>query len=427
MTIFFICAALLVAICLLWLLLGLFRDKQANTDQEAVNVTLAKERRATLDAALADGSIDQVTYDYEREQLAYDLAADLTLDEQGKTQRSGGHIVAAVLVCVFVPVAAGALYLQIGNPGAITQNRQTAQRTTTPAAGPNAQTVEADSQAPALATLLPQLQQRLEAAPDDIEGWRLLGRSYLSVSEFDKAREAFSRALTLDEDDTATLAQLAESIAMTRNGDLSGEPMQLLERSSAIDPAHEHSLWLLSIGRQQAGEHAAALQGFDLLASTAQDSPEALATIEQMRSQSVQVLGQNAVRNANRENNDTAADSAGAATSISIEVSLSDSAVVDADPAHAVFVYAKATTGPPMPLAVSRHVVSDFPMTVTLDSTMAMIPTMTLESFSNITVGARVSASGNPVAQSGDWFSELGNIDVENTDTVALLIDQQEP
>jgi len=424
MTIFFICAALLVAICLLWLLLGLFRDKHANTDQEAVNVTLAKERRATLDAAMADGSIDQTTYDYEREQLAYDLAADLTLDDQGKTQRSGGHIVAAVLVCVFVPVAAGALYLQIGNPGAITQNRQTAQPTTTPAAGPNAQTVEADSQAPALATLLPQLQQRLEAAPDDIEGWRLLGRSYLSVSEFDKAREAFSRALTLDEDDTATLAQLAESIAMTRNGDLSGEPMQLLERSSAIDPTHEHSLWLLSIGRQQAGEHEAALQGFDLLASIAQDSPEAMATIEQMRSQSVQALGQNAARNANQDNNETA-DSA--VTSISINVSISGSAMVDADPAHAVFVYAKATTGPPMPLAVSRHVVSDFPMTVTLDSTMAMIPNMTLESFSNITVGARVSASGNPVAQSGDWFSERGNIDVTNTDTVALLIDQQEP
>lgn len=421
MIIFFACAALLVVICLLWLVAGLFRDKQSSTDQETVNVTLARERRSTLEAALADGAIDQATYDYEREQLEYDLAADLKLDEERHAAKRGGHVGAAILVTVFVPIAAGVIYLQLGNPGAITQDRTSPQ---TAANTPQGIDTAEGGQAPALATLLPQLEERLEANPDDIQGWRLLGRSYLSVSEFEKAAQAFSRALTLDENDTATLAQLAESIAMTRNGNLAGEPMQLLERSIAINPGHEHSLWLMSIGRQQAGDHDAALQGFNRLASIAKDNPEALATIEQMRSTSVQALGQQSVSKANQETEETGNE---AVTAIDVTVTLADNAQANADPAHSVFIYAKATKGPPMPLAVSRHSVSDLPLTVTLDSTMAMIPTMTLDSFDNITVGARVSASGNPVAQSGDWFHEVSDIDLSDRRSVELTISQQEP
>ncbi len=433
MTIFFVFAALLVALCLLWLLQGLFREKNTNSsDLETVNVTLARERRATLDAALGDGSIDQATYDYEREQLEYDLAADLTLDDNRNTKQRGGHIAAAILVAVFVPVAAGALYLQIGNPGAITQDRQLAQTGEQQPASASTQNGGANPQAPALAQLLPQLEQRLEAEPDDLEGWRLLGRSYLSVREFEKARTAFANALALDESSTTTMAQLAESIAMTRNGDLSGEPMVLLERSQAIDPTHEHSLWLISIGRQQAGEHEAALQGFDQLTSISGDDPEALATIEQMRSQSLQALGQSGIRAAPEEpsassDQDQAAPDNADVTAISVTVSLSESALANADPTQSVFIYATATTGPPMPLAVSRHTVSELPLTVTLDSTMAMIPTMTLDSFDNVTVGARVSKTGNPIAQSGDWFSEMGDVDIQNVENVELVIDQQEP
>ena len=433
MTIFFISAALLVVLCLLWLLLGLFREKNSHgSDLETVNVTLARERRATLDAAIADGSIDQATFDYESEQLAYDLAADLSLDDKASTTQRRGHIAAAILVTIFVPVAAGALYLQIGNPAAITQDRQLAQTGGQQPAGPASQNGGANPQAPALTQLLPQLEQRLEANPDDLEGWRLLGRSYLSVREFEKARTAFANALALDENNTTTMAQLAESIAMTRNGDLSGEPMTLLERSQAIDPTHEHSLWLISIGRQQAGDHTAALQGFDQLTRISGDDPDALATIEQMRSQSIQALGQSGIRAVPEEasasgDQEQAAPNNTDVTAISVTVSLSENALANADPTQSVFIYATATTGPPMPLAVSRHTVSELPLTVTLDSTMAMIPTMTLDSFDNVTVGARVSKTGNPIAQSGDWFSEVGDINIQNVENVELVIDQQEP
>ena len=70
---------------------------------------------------------------------------------------------------------------------------------------------------------------------------------------------------------------------------------------------------------------------------------------------------------------------------------------------------------------------SDLPLSVVLNDSMAMIPNMKLSGFDEVTIGARVSASGNPIAQSGDWFVESDSINVENTDTISLSINKVTP
>lgn len=425
MTLFFLSAALLVVLCLAWLLIGLFRNQGDSQDQETVNIRLARERSNTLTNALSSGAIDQATYDYEREQLDYDLAADLTLSDKSKTTR-GGHLGAAILVATFVPIAAGTLYLKLGNPSAITQDR-TARPVV--AGNSNSQT-NPQTQLPApLADLLPKLEERLAANPEDIDGWRLLGRSYLSITDYAGAQNAFQKALALDDTDVATLTQLAESMAMSRNGDLAGEPMALLERAIALNPQHEHTLWLRSIGKQQAGDHQEALLGFNLLMGMSQDNPDAVASIDQMRSRSIQALGANSVRQATTNSDDTPTEATTDTTSpsITVTVALDSNSSEGSLAEHSVFIYATASNGPPMPLAVTRLTVKDLPATVVLDDSMAMIPTMKLSSFDDVTIGARVSASGNPIAQSGDWFTEATNIIVSDTPTLTLTIDQQTP
>lgn len=410
MTLFFISAALLVLLSMAWLLYGVFKTESSSTDQEAVNITLARERSATLDAALADGAIDQNTYDYEREQLEYDLAADLRLEESTRT-RKGGQLTAAILVGVFLPIGAGALYLHLGNPAAITQAR-------TAATGP---TTGVDGQsAPALADLLPQMEQRLVQQPDDVEGWRLLGRSYLTVGQFDGASNAFEKALALDDTHVPTMAQLAESIAMVQEGNLAGEPLEYISRANELDPDNEHALWLLSIARQQQGDHEAALEGFDRLISMAEGSAEATATVEQMRARSVAALGGDASVGQSVEQ-------AAPQASIKVTVSVSEEALAASDNEQTVFVYAVATNGPPMPLAVSRLSVADLPATVTLDNSMAMIPNMTISAFESVTVGARISTTGNAVAEPGDWFTEALDISTQSSNDIELTIDQQTP
>ena len=67
----------------------------------------------------------------------------------------------------------------------------------------------------------------------------------------------------------------------------------------------------------------------------------------------------------------------------------------------------------------------DLPVTLALGDADAMMPAMKLSGFDEVIVGARVSFSGNPVAQSGDYFTELDSVDSSNPpDRIDLTIDR---
>jgi cytochrome c-type biogenesis protein CcmH len=100
--------------------------------------------------------------------------------------------------------------------------------------------------------------------------------------------------------------------------------------------------------------------------------------------------------------NSQAAKSAG----ISVTVSLSTEMKDKVKPTDIVFVYAKALSGPPMPLAAAKKQVKDLPFEVFLDDSMAMMPSMKLSAFKEVVIGARISLSGQPLAQSGDLYAE---------------------
>jgi cytochrome c-type biogenesis protein CcmH len=110
---------------------------------------------------------------------------------------------------------------------------------------------------------------------------------------------------------------------------------------------------------------------------------------------------------------------------ISLVVDISAELKSKAKPGSTVFVYAKAMQGPPMPLAVRKLELSDLPVSLTLSDDDAMMPSMKLSSFDRIIVGARVSSSGKPVAQSGDFYTEIDSVDSANPPSqISLTIDR---
>ena len=80
-----------------------------------------------------------------------------------------------------------------------------------------------------------------------------------------------------------------------------------------------------------------------------------------------------------------------------------------------------------MPLAIVRKQVADLPITVTLNDSQAMTPAMVLSNFAEVTVGARISKSGNATPQPGDLEGIQSPVQVGQDTAVSISIDRLVP
>ena len=409
MSTFFFFAFLLLMLSLAVLLRGLIKPVNPGSNPVDVNVEIAKENKQSLEHALATGELTQESFDVELQQLESALASNMnaavfTVARSTVVNRRAQWAAGGLMV-VGIPLAAGLLYLELGSPDAInalTQQQATAATTSTEGMPP-------------LDELLPNLESKLQENPDDIRGWKLLGRSYLMVGNFEKAAEASRRAFALDDQDVDVMAQLAEAVAMQQQGDMQGEPIELANAALALNPDHQHAKWLSAIADQQQGKHRSAIEKFAALLPAAQSDPQALQSINEMLAVSKAAMGEAAPATAQANTPVTAV------STINVSAELSASIDPNLPDTTAVFIYARASSGPPMPLAVAKLQLKDLPIEVTLDDNMAMVPGMTLSAFNDVIIGARISPSGNAIRQPGDWMGETAAIQVNSQDDVVKV------
>ena len=109
---------------------------------------------------------------------------------------------------------------------------------------------------------------------------------------------------------------------------------------------------------------------------------------------------------------------------LEVSVSLSPEVQQKVQPDDAVFVFARALSGPPMPLAVKRLKVSDLPAQISLSDVDAMMPELKISRFDQVQLVARVSRAGN--ATQGEWTGQTGPVANTARDVQALLIDSRD-
>ena len=110
--------------------------------------------------------------------------------------------------------------------------------------------------------------------------------------------------------------------------------------------------------------------------------------------------------------------------SVLINVSVSDQLLEKFSPEDTLFIYAQALEGMPMPLAVIRTRAEELPMEVTLDDSMAMVPTHKISDFDMVKIQARISQSGDAEVNSGDIVGLINEVSVADTDVLNLVISE---
>ncbi len=117
-----------------------------------------------------------------------------------------------------------------------------------------AQAMSPDDQRQMIKDMVARLAQRLQSNPNDLEGWKRLGRSYLVLNEPIRAQEAYAHAVALAPTDLAVLAGYADA-TMLAPGTVAvpKESIEALRKLLASDGADATALWLVAVAESEAG------------------------------------------------------------------------------------------------------------------------------------------------------------------------------
>ncbi len=398
-TLFWLVIAGLLAVALLLAVLPLLKkDALAEVDGEQRNLKIARQQLADLKQQLQEGVLSEAQFDEQYLELQQSLNDDLDADIKPRYIAGSGRWMIPVIV-LLIPALSVFLYLFLGDTNALNKAEQ--------------QLAE-QQQVAKLQAAIPPLLERLKQNPDDMEGWMMLGRSYAYLQQYQNAVDVFAELNRRQPNNPDVLLSYADSLAMSQNGQLVGEPAALVYKALQLAPENHDALWLAGVAKVEEGDAAQAIVHWEKLAGMLPAGSDALKQVRQM-------IAEIAVQQPDKQT------TSAAMTNINIHVELDASIKTHVQPQQTVFIYAQALNGPKMPLAIVRKQVADLPLDVVLNDTMAMQPNMHLADFKQLKIIARVSKTGNASTQAGDFIGavELNLPDDGDPEPVKITISQE--
>ncbi len=409
MTVFWIVAALLVCAALLFLLPPLVRGHAPlRPDRDDENARLYRDELAELDRELAAGNLREEQHREAKLEIERRLLEDIGAPAEAPpaTPARAPRWV-PVAVTAAIPVVAVSFYLWVGNPAALDPQAR---------AAPDAAHSVTPEQ---IAAMVERLAERLKQTPDDVEGWMMLARSYNMLGRFDQSAQAYAYLVKRMPDDAGLLADYADALGMARGSRLEGEPYEIVKRALKADPNHIKSLALAGSAEFELKNYAAAAAYWErivpLVGADSDYARSIQASIEDARSLGKIPAGSVAKTAPPPE--------AAPAAAITGTVKLIPALASQVAPGDTLFVFARTAAGGRMPLAIVRASAGNLPYEFRLDDTQAMSPEARLSGQAQVVVSARISKSGNAVAQPGDLFGVSSPV-APGASGLALLIDQ---
>jgi len=420
---FIVAAVVMMVIGLAWLLPPLLRGSaRAKVDRTAVNLGILKDQLAELEAEHARGAIADEQYAATRADLQQRVLEETQAEPAAAAAPRAsqlGKLTAAVVVLV-VPIASAMLYARFGDLSAFN-----------PLARQGAEAAHQFGKDD-LDQMITRLAERLKNEPDNANGWMTLARTYYQMGRYAEAAMAFEKLVGLVPDDASLLADYADALAMSQGRKIAGKPMELINRALKVDPLQWKALAMAGTEAFDRQDYKRAVELWEKLqASLPAEAPmkqQLVGSINEARSRAgmPQVAAAPMPPAAPKPATPAAgpASAADAGGRVGGTVTLSADLRAKVGPEDSVIIFARAAEGSRMPLALTRVLAKDLPKKFSLDDSMAMSPDFRLSKFEEVIVGARVSKSGSPMPQKGDFEGLSKPVKVGRGD-VAITIDTE--
>jgi cytochrome c-type biogenesis protein CcmH len=321
--------------------------------------------------------------------------------EAGQDKSGNRAVPAAVVMMIVLPLGASAFYgatsnFPWDNPAALASG----------AAG-HAQS------GGSMQEVTSQLEARLQKNPGDLEGWRMLGRTYLVSGRADDAVAAYEKASALGGGrDPEVELDLAEALVLAGKPEAQGRAQTIIEAALAADANNQKALWYSGLMAVRADDPDTARKQWSRLLET--NPPEEIRQIlvAQLTELGVAVpaaagaapMGPAMGAAAAGATADAAAVAKG--RTIRIAVSVDPALAGKVTPGTTVFVSAREAGIPGPPIAAVRIATDQLPTTVVLSDANSMIEGRDLSSVDEVQLVARVAFGGTAVTASGDLLGE---------------------
>jgi cytochrome c-type biogenesis protein CcmH len=253
-----------------------YRDELDRSEADVRAGVLSKEEHDAARCELEDRLFDDLG---SSSVPACDAAAD---DPRGRRADVRARIAACALLVTLMPGAAFALYLRLGEPAALTLDREPADPHAAMAASPE--------------LMVARLATRLAAHPGDAGGWAMLARSYFVLGRPADAAAAYARAVALTPHDAQLRADYADAIASANNGSLAGEAGRQIDAALALDPANPKALALAGSAAEDVRDYRGAIGYWERLEASLEPGSEAAAQARRNVDQARSLLARDAVR-----------------------------------------------------------------------------------------------------------------------------------
>ncbi|MDH5612338.1 MAG: c-type cytochrome biogenesis protein CcmI [Gammaproteobacteria bacterium] len=383
------------------------------------NIKLHEEKLNELNIDLQEDRIDQAAYKLARQELDRELLVDTPMESKDNaalhyTTEAKKHPALALAIAVFLPALSLLVYMQLGMH-ADSQQEMIAAAT--------------DKNVPSVEAMVAKLEKYLQENKGEFKDWVMLGRSYKYMGRYGEAANAFITASEIEQSPQLMLEH-AEVLALMNGQKFNEEARDLSLRALAMAPGDVNALWFAGVAEFQFAHYRESIEYLSQLASVAGEDAEIDRSIrmyiEEARKQLI-AAGESVAAMDELLPPVKAAPPVANLTSLKVKIDISNEARENFASTDIVFVYAKALTGPKMPLAAQRLTLADLPATVVLDDSMAMVEGMNLSAFKQVVVSARVSKTGTAIAQSGDYIGEIVVDDVTSTSELSIGIDKRVP
>lgn len=230
------------------------------------NLGVLKAQLGEIEAQAGNGVLETAEADALKSDLKRRVLAEGRRTEAAARPLSDRALLYIALGGVAVVTLAGTgLYLTLGRPD-VKAAPATAPQTA--ARGPDGSPHDNPD------TVIAQLESQMQQHPDNAEGWRMLGWSYLQTGRNEKAAEAYGKAAALDPKNADYLSAQAEATVLVAQGTVTPIAQGLFRKALAVDPADPRARYYLALAKDQSGDREGAMNDWvALIRSAPADAP----------------------------------------------------------------------------------------------------------------------------------------------------------